>query len=102
LFLPEAVITRVKSPAIEVMTVRDFLTPRAALLLDGRLTEFAEHEVASELKVEGALAQRSSRYEKSGILEGVSFHGDGQKLFQFVRTVRGWKIAALAWQDIAA
>ena len=32
-------------------------------------------------------------------LDGVAFEGAGTKSLQFVRTARGWKIAALAWTD---
>ena len=102
MLLPEAIVTVVKPAAargIETSSVRDFLTPRATLLLDGRLTEFEETEVASRTDVTGALAHRSSRYEKAGTLDGVPFVGGGRKHIQLVRTRRGWKIAALVWED---
>jgi RimJ/RimL family protein N-acetyltransferase len=102
MFLPEAVVTVVKPAAargVEACGVRDFLLPRAALLLDGRLTDFEESEVTHRTEVVSALAYRSSRYRKAGILEGVPFEGAGSKHFQLVETRRGWRIAALAWED---
>jgi RimJ/RimL family protein N-acetyltransferase len=101
---PEAVITvaRPQQPrAYEATSVRDFVLPRAELLLGGRLSDFEEAEVASETQIDGALARRSSRYRKAGTLDGAAFQGGGRKHFQLVRTRRGWKIAALAWEDDA-
>jgi RimJ/RimL family protein N-acetyltransferase len=103
LFLPAAVVTVVDGAGrAETMSVRAFVTPRATLLCDGRLTDFEEHEVAAQTQVTGALAHRASRYEKAGSLDGVPFQGGGDKHFQLVQTARGWKIAALAWQDAVA
>jgi RimJ/RimL family protein N-acetyltransferase len=104
MFLPEATITVVKPAAprgVEAMSVRDFVTPRAELLLEGRLTGFDEVEIGSRTDVVGALAQRSSRYQKSGVLDGAAFEGGGSKQFQLVKTRRGWKIASLTWEDAA-
>jgi hypothetical protein len=57
--------------------------------------------VAAQTEVTGALAHRASRYEKAGTLDGAPFQGAGHKHFELVETARGWKIAALAWQDDA-
>jgi RimJ/RimL family protein N-acetyltransferase len=102
-FLPDAVVTIVTptaARAVETSSVRDFVAPRASLLLDGRLTSFEEHEVSAQTEVVGAIAHRSSRYEKAGTLDGVPFEGAGNKHFQLVKTVRGWKIVALAWEEV--
>lgn len=102
LFLPEAVVTIVK-PAVprglEVVSVRDFVVPRAELLQNGRVTDFGEEEVSSKTEILGHLAQRSTHYRKAGNLDGVPFAGGGEKRFQLVLTKGGWKIAALAWED---
>jgi RimJ/RimL family protein N-acetyltransferase len=99
MFLPGATVTAVRDGQAETMTMRDFVLPRAALLLDGRLTDFQEREVAGRTEVRGALAHHASRYEKEGILDGIHHRGVGEKDFQLVRTPRGWKIAGLVWQD---
>lgn len=100
MFLPDAVVSILKpSDVVERLGVPDFVSPRAALLHGGRLTDFAEEEVEARTEVVGALAQRSSRYRKAGQLDGARFEGAGNKLFQLVMTRRGWRIAALAWED---
>jgi RimJ/RimL family protein N-acetyltransferase len=102
LFTHEAVVTviRRESPrGIEVSSVRDFVAPRASLLLDGRLVDFEERELTSQTVIARRLAYRSSRYTKAGTLDGRRYEGAGTKHFQLVQTTRGWKIAALAWED---
>jgi RimJ/RimL family protein N-acetyltransferase len=99
LFLPGATVTVVRGVAVETMGMRDFLLPRAALLLDGRLTGFEEREISGSTEVRGALAHHASRYEKTGLLDGAPLTGGGEKDFQLVRSARGWKIAALMWED---
>jgi hypothetical protein len=84
-----------------VSDVRGFLEPRAELLFGGRLQDFAEWETESQTRIEGHIAQRWLRYRKSGRLDGRLVEGEGIKTLQFVRTARGWRIAALAWQDLA-
>jgi RimJ/RimL family protein N-acetyltransferase len=71
-------------------------------LLDGRLLDFAEHETAGETVRHGALAWHASRYAKAGKLDGQPYAGSGRKHFALVATPRGWKIAALSWQEDVA
>ena len=104
LFLPRAVVTEVsaKSPGgVEVTNLREFIAPRAELLQGERLVDFEEHETTGQTEIQGRLAHRASRYVKSGRLDGVPFEGAGRKHFELVRTARGWKIAALTWEDDA-
>jgi RimJ/RimL family protein N-acetyltransferase len=104
LFAPGAVVTVLRAGAprgVETMSVRDFVTPRAALLQGGRLRDFEETEVASTTEMDGPLAHRTSRYRKLGMLDGARYEGGGRKHFQLVRSARGWRIAALVWQDDA-
>jgi RimJ/RimL family protein N-acetyltransferase len=76
-----------------------FIGPRAEVLAHGRLVDFEEHETESRTEIQGPIAQRWLRYAKRGTLDGVAFEGGGTKAIQFVRTSRGWKIAALVWTD---
>ena len=69
---------------------------RVGVTVNGRLQE---HEVEQRTEIAGAIAQRWLRYEKRGTLDGKPLAGAGHKAMQFVRTSRGWKIAALAWSD---
>jgi hypothetical protein len=45
------------------------------------------------------IAQRFSRYQKSGYLNGTYFKEYGSKFFQFIKTNNGWKINSLIWED---
>jgi len=98
-FVPEARIVQVDGTQPSTFDLPQFVTPRAALLQDGRLTAFDESEDEHHTHVEGRIAQRRSHYRKSGILDGQPFTGRGTKLMQFVDTPQGWRISALAWQD---
>jgi RimJ/RimL family protein N-acetyltransferase len=100
LFLPTASVHAPTAPET-ALDVRRFVEPRAELLFGGRLREFEERETGAETRIDDALAQRWSRYEKAGVLDGVPFAGRGTKAMQLVRTARGWRIASLAWRDDA-
>jgi hypothetical protein len=99
LFVARAVITKNAGQAPEFYNVDEFIEPRRALLTDGTLTDFEEHELAERTDIFGGIAQRFCLYEKSGVLAGQSFRTRGVKSLQFVRTTEGWKIAAAAWDD---
>ncbi|MDH6114573.1 hypothetical protein P3T34_006788 [Kitasatospora sp. MAP12-44] len=47
----------------------------------------------------GNVAQRLTRYAKSGVLRGAPFSGSGTKSMQLVRTPAGWRITGIAWSD---
>jgi len=102
LCLPQAVITNTAGHSAEICTLREFVEPRATLLTDGTLTDFAENETGHDLFVVGRIAQRRSDYVKSGVRSGVRFTTRGHKVFQFVKTSAGWKISAVAWDDEAS
>jgi hypothetical protein len=98
LVLPGGVIVRT-GPEFTVYTVDGFVEPRQRLLSDGRLTEFSEWETSGRTEIAGDIASRFAEYRKSGILDGEPFEGGGTKTLQFVRTSKGWRIAAVAWFD---
>lgn len=97
--LPETIIIKKTGLAEEVYNLHTFIEPRRKLLSDGTLTEFEEMETGEETKIIGNIAQRSSKYLKSGYLNGQYFQGYGNKFFQFIKTADGWKINALIWED---
>jgi hypothetical protein len=47
----------------------------------------------------GNVAHRFSAYAKAGISDGTSFEARGVITTQFVKTLGGWKISAMAWDD---
>lgn len=97
--IPECIIIK-KMEATEIIyTLESFIAPRKTILSDGTLTEFEEHEIAGETTIIGNIAQRYSRYQKSGYLNGNYFKEYGHKFFQFVKTQNGWKINSLIWED---
>lgn len=97
--IPETVIIKKTDSKEEVYNLETFITPRKKILTDGTLTEFEEKEINEETKIIGNIAQRFTRYQKSGFLNGVSFEEYGNKFFQFVKTAQGWKINSVIWED---
>ena len=61
--------------------------------------DFHEWEAASTTEVFAGIATRTSRYGKSGTLDGRPYGGAGTKCFQFAQLDEGWRITALAWVD---
>ena len=97
--IPEAIIIKKSGVDEEIYNLETFLRPRKKILSDGTLKNFKEFETSHETKISGQIAQRYSTYSKSGIMNGESFEQDGTKLFQFVKTKKGWKITSLVWED---
>lgn len=99
LCIPGAVIIKQEKLQQTVYSIETFIAPREKILFDGTLTGFTESEITAETKQVNETAQRISRYKKSGVMKGVPFQGQGTKLFHFVKTDSGWRIASLLWED---
>lgn len=99
LCIPRAIISKCVAPTPEVFTLEEFITPREALLCNGTLTDFQESETTERTIILGNIAQRVCTYAKSGVLNGAPFHSRGVKVFQFIKSSEGWRIAAVAWDD---
>ena len=99
LFVGEAVIVRTCGDEPLVMDLDAFIAPREALLTGGHLVDFSEWELAGHTEVFGDIAHHTSTYAKAGVQDGSPFTGRGMKHIQCVRTARGWRISALAWDD---
>lgn len=97
--IPETVIIKKDSANEVVYNLHSFIEPRKEILNNGTLTDFEESEIKEETKIIGNLAQRYSKYQKSGYLNGTYFKEYGNKLFQFIKTNNGWKINSLIWED---
>ena len=97
--IDEVVIIKKEKSGHIVYDMNSFITPRKKILSDGTLTEFSESEVSEQTTVIGNIAHRTSRYQKSGYLNGIHFHDHGNKFFQFVRTAEGWRISSVIWED---
>lgn len=82
-----------------VYDLESFIEPRKTILTDGTLTEFREWEVSDETTIAGQLAQRHSKYKKSGRMNGQNFKGSGNKFFQFIKNGHGWRISSVVWED---
>ncbi len=100
LCIPETIIIKSNGATEMIYSLQSFIEPRKTMLSDGTLTEFEESEIEGETKIFGTIAQRSSRYNKSGYLNGVYFKGYGNKLFQFIKTNSCWKINSIVWEDV--
>jgi RimJ/RimL family protein N-acetyltransferase len=97
--LAETMIIKKNSDNEEVYNLNTFIEPRKKILSDGTLTEFMEYETSEETRVVGSIAQRFSRFQKKGYHNGTYFEGNGNKLFQYVKTNNGWKISSVIWED---
>ena len=97
--LTEAIIIKKSNGKEEVFNIDSFISPRKKTLTDGSLTEFEEFEVFEDTKIVGNIAQRFSKYQKKGLLNGNYFEGNGNKFFQFIKTAKGWKINSIIWED---
>lgn len=97
--LNETIIIKKDKDNEEVYTLDSFITPRIKILTDGTLIEFEEYEVNEETKIVNNIAQRFSKYQKRGYLNGNYFEGSGTKFFQYVKTAKGWKINSVIWED---
>lgn len=99
LFLPEAVIVRTCGAEPLVQDVGGFIAPRRALLSGGSLVDFREWPTSGRTEVFGAVAHHWGTYAKSWVQDGQPCSGRGAKTLQLVRTMSGWRISALAWDD---
>ncbi|MGC4104332.1 MAG: GNAT family N-acetyltransferase [Ferruginibacter sp.] len=100
-FIKEAIIIKKTGVKETIDSVDSFITPRKAILSGGSLIDFSERELNFATNITGNIAQRSSRYQKTGRRDGVDFKEYGNKLFQFIKTGEGWKISSLLWEDDA-
>lgn len=98
-FADKAVIARRSGSHTELYTVTEFASPRIELLTGGALVDFHEAETSATTSVFGGIATRTSRYSKSGLMNGERYAGTGTKLFQLVAIDDRWRIASLAWVD---
>jgi hypothetical protein len=98
-FADKAIIVRRSSSGAELYTLEEFAIPRIKLLTEGALLHFHEREISSTTQIFDGIAIRTSRYSKSGLLEGNDYAGSGTKCFQLVDLGSGWRIASLAWVD---
>ena len=99
LCVSDAVIIRVDLHKGEIFDINSFIGPRQRILSDGTLTNFKEYEIYEETKIISNLAQRVSKYRKSGFLNGKYFDEKGNKIFQYVKIANKWKIISIIWKD---
>ena len=98
-FTDKATIVRASADGAEQYTVMEFAVPRIKLLTEGALVDFHERETSATMQIHEGIAIRTSRYAKSGMLDGSEYQGSGTKYFQFADIGAGWRISALAWVD---
>ena len=99
IYIEKIIIIKKTEITDAIYDLASFIEPRKRLLTDGSLTNFSEWELSEETIISGHIAQRHSKYRKRGNLNGIAFDENGTKLFQLIKTIDGWKIAALVWED---
>jgi hypothetical protein len=97
--IAETIIIKKTGVHQTIYDLASFIEPRKSILTNGTLTDFHERELYEETKIVGHIAQRNSKYQKTGNLNGTYFVESGTKLFQFIKTIDGWKINSLIWED---
>ena len=99
LFIERGLLIKNVDSTPEISSVREFITPREALVNSGTLTRFHESEISESTVIFGNVAHRFSAYAKSGTSGGKPFDARGMITTQFVNTPSGWKMSAMAWDD---
>jgi len=99
LFCERSVVTQHREGICEFYTPSEFARPRVDLLNSGSLVDFHEWEESAITDIVGCIATRTSRYAKSGVLDGLDYSGNGTKVYQFVMLNQEWRIVALSWAD---
>lgn len=97
--LPETIIIKKEINKEEVYNIDTFINPRKKILTDGTMTEFEEYEVFNETKIIQNIAHRFSIYQKKGFYNNEYFEAKGTKFFQYIKTLNGWRINAVIWED---
>jgi len=97
--IPETLIIKKTGITETTYDLNSFIEPRKVILTNGTFLDFSEEELEEETKIIGNIAQRHSRYQKSGTLNNNTFLERGTKLFQLIKTDIGWKISSLVWED---
>ena len=99
LFIGSGLLIKNTGPVPEILSVREFIEPRVAMVRAGELTRFREVELSETTVIFGNVAHRFSAYAKSGMMKGIPFEGRGMISSQFVLTPDGWRMSAMAWDD---
>jgi len=99
IFIKEGMIISNTTGKPLIYDLEGFIKPREAMLTDGTLVDFSESEISHETQISGNIAQRFSRYQKSGKLNGEYFEAEGMKTIQFVKVDGHWKMSSVAWSD---
>ena len=99
LFVDGARLIKNTADAPEISTVEEFIEPRQQTVDDGRLTSFEEVEVAEITEIFGNVAHRFSTYEKRGTMDGARIDARGAISTQFIKTLGGWRMSSMAWDD---
>src|SRR5262245_29601969 len=84
--IPEIVIIKKTGLSQAIYSLDSFIEPRIKILSDGTLRNFEESETEETTQIVGHIAQRQSKYQKSGYLNNSYFAETGTKLFQFIKT----------------
>lgn len=98
-FAEQATVVRRSDAGSELFTVAGFAVPRIELLSQGALLDFHEWEISSTTQIFDGIATRTSRYGKTGLLNGNPYGGSGTKCFHLANMGSGWRITSLAWVD---
>ncbi|MBK6914957.1 MAG: GNAT family N-acetyltransferase [Ignavibacteriales bacterium] len=86
--LPETIIIKKSKDKEDILNINAFIEPRKKILSDGTLTEFEEYEIFEETRVVANIAQRFSKYQKKGYLNGNYFEEKAINYFSISRQTK--------------
>ena len=98
-FLSSGIIINNTSDTPAVYSRDSFIEPREKLLSSGALIDFEEWETSHQMQIHHNIANRTCKYEKSGILNGEKFSGRGTKMMQFIKIDDRWILTSVIWTD---
>ena len=98
-FLPGGLIVNSTEDTPAIYDLDGFIKPRKEILTNGTLKDFCEKETSYHLEINGNIANRFCRYEKSGQLNGNYFEETGWKTIQFIKINQKWTMSSVAWSD---
>jgi len=99
LCIPQTIIIKKNGHDQVIYSLESFITPRKIILTDGTLTDFEEFEIKNDTNIMKHIAQRFCRYQKNGVMNGKPFSEFGTKMFHLLKTIEGWKINSVIWED---
>ena len=97
--IPKALLINNNGPHHQLLNVDAFIFEVKAQIMDGTLSSFHEVELKHETEIFGNVAHRFSTYQAEITTGGNTYKIMGINSIQFIKTMEGWKVSSIAWND---